>query len=82
MSNECGHLIVFVNFFANVLKKVQHYRIDVIVILCVNCHQKQASSLIAPTFKKPAHGMSDALRRWWNVLDKALCSYGMVSHAS
>ena len=22
--------------------------------------------------------MNDAPRRWWNILDKALCSYGMV----
>ena len=23
--------------------------------------------------------MNDASRRWWNILDKPLCSYGMVS---
>ena len=33
---------------------------------------------IAARLKKPAHGMNDAPRRWWNILDKALCGYGMV----
>ena len=28
--------------------------------------------------KKPAYGMNDAPRRWWNILDKGLRSYGMV----
>ena len=32
---------------------------------------------IASSLKKPAYGMNDASRRWWNILDKALCSYGM-----
>ena len=32
---------------------------------------------IAARLKKPACGMNDAARRWWNFLDKALCSYGM-----
>ena len=33
---------------------------------------------IAARLQKPAYGMNDAPRRWWNILDKALCSYGMV----
>ena len=33
---------------------------------------------IAARLKKPAHGMNDAPRRWRNVFDKALLSYGMV----
>ena len=33
---------------------------------------------IAARLKKPACGMSDAPRRWWKVLDKALCSSGVV----
>ena len=33
---------------------------------------------IAARLKKPAYGMNDAPRRWWNILDKALSSYGMV----
>ena len=33
---------------------------------------------IAARLKKPAYGMNDAPRRWWNILDKALCSHGMV----
>ena len=28
--------------------------------------------------KKRAYGMNDAPRRWWNILDNALRSYGMV----
>ena len=32
---------------------------------------------IAARLKKPACGISEASRRWWNILDKALCSYGM-----
>ena len=28
---------------------------------------------IAARLKKPAQGMNDAPRRWWNILDKALC---------
>ena len=37
---------------------------------------------IAARFKKPTYGLNDAPRRWWSVLDKALCCYGMNSHAS
>ena len=33
---------------------------------------------IAARLKKPAYGMDDASRRWWNILDNALCSSGMV----
>ena len=33
---------------------------------------------IAARLKKPACDKSDAPRRWWNVLDEALCGYGMV----
>ena len=33
---------------------------------------------IAARLKKPAHGMNDAPQRWWNILDKALCSYAVV----
>ena len=28
--------------------------------------------------RNPAYGMNDAPRRWWNILDTALCRYGMV----
>ena len=34
---------------------------------------------IAARLKKPAYGMNEAPRRWWNILDKALCSCGMVA---
>ena len=33
---------------------------------------------IAARLKKPAYDMNDAPRRWWNGLDKALRSYGMI----
>ena len=33
---------------------------------------------IAAGSKNPAYSMNDAPRRWWNILDNALCSYGMV----
>ena len=33
---------------------------------------------IAAGLKKPAYGMNDAPRRWWNILDRALRSHGMV----
>ena len=33
---------------------------------------------IAARLKKPAYGMNDATPRWWNILVKALCGYGMV----
>ena len=33
---------------------------------------------IAARLGKPAYGRNDAPRRWWNILDKALRSYGMV----
>ena len=32
----------------------------------------------AARLKKPACGMNDAPRRWWNILDKALCRKGMI----
>ena len=33
---------------------------------------------MAARLKKPAYGMSDAPRRWWNKLDKTLQELGMV----
>ena len=33
---------------------------------------------IAASVRKPAYGMNDVPRRWWNILDKALRSYGMI----
>ena len=35
-------------------------------------------SYVAAKLKKPVYGTYDAPRRWWNVLDKALCSDGTV----
>ena len=33
---------------------------------------------IGARMKKPAYGLNDAPRRWWNFLDSALRSYGLV----
>ena len=33
---------------------------------------------IAARLKKPACGMNDAPRRWWNILDQAVCKHGLV----
>ena len=33
---------------------------------------------IAASSKKPAYGVNDAPRRWWNILDKALRTYGVI----
>ena len=33
---------------------------------------------ITARMKKPAYGLNDAPRRWWNIVDKALLSYGLV----
>ena len=35
-------------------------------------------SYMAARLKRPAYGLNDALRRWWNIIDRALRSYGMV----
>ena len=46
----------------------------------VVCQLPEAGHLpfFAARLKKPAYGMNDAPRRWWNILDKALRTYGMV----
>jgi len=33
---------------------------------------------MAARLKKPAYGMNDAPRRWWNKIDSSLRSYGMI----
>ena len=35
-------------------------------------------SYMGARFKKPAYGMNDAPRRWWNKLDSKLTSYGLI----
>ena len=44
----------------------------------VTCHEAGHPPKIAAKLKKPAYGMTDAPKRWWNILDKALRSCGMV----
>ena len=34
---------------------------------------------IAARLKKPAYGMNDTPQRWWNILDKAQRTEGMIS---
>ena len=34
---------------------------------------------IAARLKKPAYGMNDTPRRWWNSLEKTVRTYGMIS---
>ena len=33
---------------------------------------------ISGRLKKPAYGLNDTPRRWWNILDKALCNCAMI----
>ena len=33
---------------------------------------------MAARLKRPAYGLNDAPRRWRDIIDKALCNYGMV----
>ena len=47
-------------------------------VMCQLPPEATHPSYIAARLKKRAYGMNDALRRWWNIVDKALCSYGMV----
>ena len=50
-----------------------------IVMLCVNCHQKHVILLILLQDRRTLHTAWMMLpRRWWNILDKTLCRYGMV----
>ena len=48
------------------------------VMLCVNCRQKQVILLILLQDWRNLHtAWMMHPRRWWNILDKALCGYGM-----
>ena len=51
-------------------------------VVCQLSQEAGHPPYIAARLKKPAHGMNDAPRRWWNILDKALRGYGMGSHTS
>jgi hypothetical protein len=33
---------------------------------------------MAARMKKPAYGLNDAPRRWWNIIDGKLVSYGLI----
>ena len=69
------------NIFHNDLKTAflqgQSYGVDRDVV-CQLPPEAGHPPEIAARLKKPAYGMNDAPRRWWNILDRALCSNGMV----
>ena len=69
------------NIFHNDLKTAflqgQSYGVDRDVV-CQLPPEAGHPPYVAARLKKPAYGMNDAPRRWWNMFDKALCSYGMV----
>ena len=46
--------------------------------LSVRYLQKPDILSFAARMKKPAYGLHDAPRRWWNIVDKALLSYDLV----
>ena len=48
-------------------------------VVCKLPPEANHPSYIAARLKKRAYGMNDAPRRWWNILDKALCSYVLYS---
>ena len=48
------------------------------VMSSASCHQKQVIHNTLLPVEKAAYGTNDASRRWWNILDKALCSCGLV----
>ena len=47
-------------------------------VVCQLPPEANQPPFIAARLKKPAYGMNDAPRRWWNILDKALRNYGMI----
>ena len=47
-------------------------------VVCQLPPEARHLSYIAARQKKCAYGMNDAPRRWWNILDKALRSCGVV----
>ena len=47
-------------------------------VVCHFATRSRTSSYIAARLKKVAYVVNDAPRRWWNILDKALCSCGKV----
>ena len=48
---------------------------------CVYCELPKEANVpwyMVARMKKPAYGLNDAPRRWWNVVDEKLRSYGLV----
>ena len=48
------------------------------VVICQLPPEAGLPSFMAGRLKRPAYGLNDAPRRWWNIIGKALRSYGMV----
>ena len=67
-------------FFTSILRQLSFKDSLVvwIVMWCVNCHQKQVILLILLQDWRNQHMAWMMPRRWWNILDKALCSHDMV----
>ena len=51
-----------------------------IAMWSVSCLQKQGGKpwYLAARLKKPAYGMNDAPRKWWNRLDAAVKTMGLL----
>ena len=47
-------------------------------VLCALPKEAGHPWYMAAWMKKPAYGLNDAPRRWWNVVDEKLRSYGLV----
>jgi hypothetical protein len=47
-------------------------------VICQLPPEAGLPSYIGARLKKPAYGMNDAPRRWWNRIDGSLIKYGMV----
>ncbi len=47
-------------------------------VICQLPPEAGLPSYIGARLKKPAYGMSDAPRRWWNRIDSSLIKYGMI----
>ena len=47
-------------------------------VICQLPPESGLPSYMAARLKRPASGLNDAPRRWWNIIDKALRSNGMV----
>ena len=74
----------FCVFWSCVSSFLRHERVTLYIhsvnrdVLCELPPEEGHPPYIAARLKKPAYDKSDAPRRWWNVLDEALCGYRVV----